>query len=118
MRVPRRRRIGLLILAAPVIVSISCTGGGYDWGGYEPSIRRMLVQSEKFKPGAELERLVREIEYAERSERQVPPGKYLHVGYLHSIAGDAASARECLVKEKTEYPEAARLVDGLLERIR
>jgi hypothetical protein len=114
----RRRRIGLFILAALIIiVPVSCTGVGYHWGGFEPSVRRMLVQSHTFKAETELRRLVREIDFAERHERRVPPGEYLHVGYLHSIVGDVASAREFLVKEKTAYPEASRLVDGLLERM-
>ena len=113
------RRFGpYLALAALVAGATSCTQS-YHWGSYEDSVRRMYVKDKGYDAGRELERLTSEIHRAEAGEwTLVPPGKYMHVGYLHYLAGDGEEARRYFLKEKEWFPESARFVDGMLERMK
>ncbi len=107
-----------LALAALVSGAVSCTQS-YYWGSYEDSVRRMCVKDKGYDSGRELERLTSEIDRAEAGEwTLVPPGKYMHVGYLHYLAGDAEAAKRYFLKEKEWFPESARFVDGMLERMK
>jgi len=108
----------LVTLAALVSGAVSCTQS-YSWGSYEDSVRRMCVKDKGYDAGRALERLTNEIEWAEAGEwTLVPPGKYMHVGYLHYLAGDAEAAKRYFLKEKEAFPESARFVDGMLERMK
>ena len=114
------RYLTLGALAALVSGVVSCTGSySYYWGGYEDSIHGMCLKDKGYDSGRELERLTWEIERTEaRRWLLVPPGKYMHVGYLHYLAGDGEAAKRYFLKEKEWFPESARFVDGMLERMK
>ncbi len=108
----------LAALAVLVSGAVSCTES-YYWGSYEDSVHRMCVGGEDFSTGRDLRRLTAEIDRAEaRPSLLVPPGKYMHVGYLYYLAGDAEAATRYFLREKEAFPESARFVEGMLERMR
>lgn len=104
-------------LVAAVVLSGCAATGQYDWGTYEASIERMYLGPDRFDLGGEIERLTAEVEKSTSNQRNVPPGKYAHLGYLYYLAGDKAGAARYLEAEKRAFPESAVLVDGMLERM-
>lgn len=110
-----------LALGALAALVSGCMSGTYSyyWGSYQDSVRGMCTKDKGYDAGRELERLAREIQRTEASQwRLVPPGKYMHVGYLHYLAGDREAAKSYFLKEKEWHPESARFVDGMLERMK
>ncbi|MHC4201988.1 MAG: DUF4810 domain-containing protein [Planctomycetota bacterium] len=110
-----------LALGALAALVSGCMSGTYSyyWGSYEDSVHGMCLKEKGYDSGKEFERLTREIERTEASRwRLVPPGKYMYVGYLHYLAGDREAAKSYFLKEKEWFPESARFVDGMLERMK
>lgn len=102
---------------ALALSGVSCTSTYYDWGRYEDSVFAVTARPDGFDLGAEIDALEKQIEVSMNKERPIPPGLHAHLGYLHSVAGNPAAARDHLEREKTLYPESARFVDHVLARL-
>lgn len=95
----------------------SCTSTYYDWGRYEDSVFAVTARPDGFDLQAEIDALEEQVSKSIDEERPVPPGIHAHLGYLHSVAGNPAAARDHLEREKSLYPESARFVDYMLGQI-
>ncbi len=106
---------GLAILAA-------LTGCGsptiYRWGGYETSIRALYADAGQKSLARQMSALAREVEAARHGGRNLPPGVRAHLGYICYLNGYPEAAAEYLHAEREAFPESARFVEVVLERIR
>lgn len=88
----------------------------FDWGSYEASIS--WLYGENYDLGRDIERLEKEVRRTESAaDLVVPPGKYLHLGYLYLKAGNERDAVRCFEAEKNSFPESAQFVDFALEKV-
>ena len=109
------KRLAALALA---FAGASCGSTSYyDWGDYEGSVYRVTAHPDGFDLGAEIDALEQQIELSQAKERPIPPGLHAHLGYLYSVAGNAARAREHFEREKSLYPESAHFVDYLMAQL-
>lgn len=114
-------RAARLLAAASLVLAFGTAGCGapshFDWGRYEESVYQVTIRPDGFDLQAEIDSLEQQLEKTAAKQRPVPPGLHAHVGYLHSVAGNADAARSHFVEEKTLYPESATFIDGLLARL-
>ena len=89
----------------------------YAWGSYEDLIYVAAVKPGTLPPEAQIEQLEKDRLAARATHQRLPPGWHAHVGYLYYQTGRADLAREELLAEKTEFPEAATFVDRLLANL-
>jgi len=89
----------------------------YDWGRYEESVYVVTAVPDGFDLQAEIDSLELQLERTRNKERPIPPGLHAHLGYLHSVAGNPAAAREHFEQEKALFPESTRFMDYLLSRL-
>ncbi len=89
----------------------------YDWGRYEESVYLVTSRPDGFDLAAEIDALEQQIEKSAAKLRPVPPGLHAHLGYLHTVAGNAGAARAHFEREKELYPESARFIDYLLGQL-
>jgi hypothetical protein len=111
-------RLVLGALAAAATVGCAARGPTYYWGSYETSLYEMYRQPGKALPETQVARLTEDIERAEAAGQRTPPGVHAHLGYMLYLQGNTGAAARELEAEKLLYPESARFVDGLLERLR
>lgn len=93
-----------------------CSHQIYDWGTYEESIYDLYEGD--LDLGGEIERLDAEIQESRNENRQVPPGKLAHLGFLQLKNGDVGAARRNFESEKALYPECSEFMDFMLKRAR
>jgi len=105
------------LLLALAVASASCTSTYYDWGRYEDSVFLVTRQPDGFDLQAEIDALEQQLQQTAGKDRPVPPGLHAHLGYLHSVAGNAAAARQHFQDEKALFPESARFMDRLLAQL-
>ena len=86
----------------------------YAWGSYEELIYAAEARPGTFAPEAQVEQLEKDREAARAAQKPLPPGWHAHLGYLHFQLGHGDLARDELIAEKTQFPEATALVDRLL----
>jgi hypothetical protein len=89
----------------------------YAWGGYEDVIYVAETKPGTLPPEAQVQQLERDREAARATHQRLPPGWHAHLSYLYYQMGRADLAREELLAEKTEFPEAATFVDHLLANL-
>ena len=107
-----RRAAAVLALALA-----SCTSTYYDWGRYEDSVYLVTRQPDGFDLGAEIDTLEQQLGKTKDKTQPIPPGLHAHLGYLHTVAGNPAAARQHFLDEKALFPESARFMDYLLARL-
>lgn len=110
------RRVQPLVLAL-ALAGASCTSTYYDWGRYEDSVYTVTRLSDGFDLQAEIDSLETQLEETKNEQRPIPPGLHAHVGYLQTVAGNPAIARQHFEQEKALFPESARFMDHLLARL-
>ena len=88
-----------------------------DWGRDDASGFNGTARPDGVDLQAEIDALEKQLSQSMDKERPIPPGLHAHLGYLHSVAGNPAAAREQLEREKALYPESARFVDFLLAKL-
>lgn len=86
----------------------------YHWGNYQNSLYNMYVNPGEATPVVQIDQLSEDINQAQNSGKQVPPGLYAHLGMMYAAEGMTLRAKEALLKEKQLYPESETLVDTLL----
>jgi hypothetical protein len=109
-----RRASTTLALA---LACAGCSSTYYDWGRYEESVYLVTATPDGFDLQAEIDALEIQLEQTHNKERPVPPGLHAHLGYLHSVAGNPAAARQHFEDEKALFPESTRFMDHLLARL-
>src|SRR5687768_5415977 len=101
------------LVATCLLLAARCAPAGqYDWGSYETSVQHLYGEGATAHAVKDRERLIEEVRKTElKGKSKVPPGKYAQIGYLSSMAGDTAAAKQYFRAEKDAYPESARLMD-------
>lgn len=89
----------------------------YAWGSYEELIYAAAARPGTFAPEAQVEQLEKDREAARAAQKPLPPGWHAHLGYLYFQLGHGDLARDELIAEKTQFPEATALVDRLLSNL-
>ena len=107
-----------LLVFGTTLVFCNCATSYYSWGSYEASLSRMYLENEDFKLNEEIALLADEIKTTLNNNQRVPPGKMAHLGYLFYLAGNHKAAIRCFKAEKRLFPESARFINGMLERMR
>lgn len=93
-------------------VSSSAPRDMYYWNGaYEESMHRYLNDESDIY--ASIDELEETLEYADRSNKKVPPGMLAHLGLLYSNIGNDAKAQMYLEKEAEIFPESKSYVEFL-----
>jgi len=113
-----KRLIVIVVTGSLLLLGTACSKNIYHWGQYENSIYRMHKKTADYNNQAEIEILVREIEKTLTKGLLVPPGLYMHVGYLVSLEGDKEEALKYFELEKVNFPESATFVDGIGARLK
>ena len=103
--------------AAALLLSACATPELYYWGDYEDSVSRVSSETEGFDVVAETDLLETTLEKAQNNDKAVPPGFHAHLAYLLYMRGDVEGAVRQLETEKSRYPDSAKLVDFLLNRM-
>ena len=109
----------ITLLAALLVVAFTCGGCQkelYEWGEYEPSVRRMYDKNKDFEVTKEIARLSEEVKRSESNGRKPPPGKYAYLGYLHTLAQNNHSAIAAFEAEKRLFPESQPFMDDMIRR--
>jgi len=102
-------------VAAALLLGAACASPTYyAWGRYEDSVYQVTVRPDGFDLAAEIDSLEKQLEQTVAKQRPVPPGLHAHLGYLHSVSGNADAARGHFEQEKELFPESAKFVDHLL----
>ena len=105
------RKWPLLALALALGCAVPATRPGFDWGGYEDHLHRLMGNPGGLEAyGASLRRTI------ERNPdgTRVPPGIYAEYGYVLLLSGRKADAAEFFKKEKTRWPEATLIMDRMI----
>jgi len=103
----------LLLLS---IILFGCGQTIYDWGDYESSIYRLNHMPADFNFAGEIDLLTTEVNQTVMERKLVPPGKYMYIGYLHSLNNDTQTAFKYFELEKSTFPESAVFIDGVIKR--
>jgi hypothetical protein len=88
----------------------------YYWGHYEDLIYAMYATPGAVDATTQIETLEADYQKARAENQPVPPGFHAHLGVLYYQAGKLDQARQQFLTEKTQYPESAIFMDGLLNR--
>ena len=108
---------------ALAVLALALAGAGcgtptyYEWGRYEDSVYDVTHTPDGFDLEAEIDSLERQIQQTIDRQRPIPPGLHGHLGFLHSVAGNPAAARQHFEQEKALFPESARFMDHLLAKL-
>ena len=89
----------------------------YAWGHYEDSVYRLGRRDADFNPDEEIAILTEDVRKAVTAGRLVPPGLYMHLGYLHSLKHDSGAAVKYFRMEKEAFPESSVFVEGVIARL-
>ena len=105
---------------APVLVAIfavmlaGCmTEPLYYWGNYEDQLYLYLKGE---SPGNQIEILQKDLGRIVSGGKNAPPGFFAHLGMLYSEMGNDTEAIANFRMEKSLFPEAAPLMDYLLQK--
>ncbi len=88
----------------------------YYWGNYEQLIHDSYIEPGSADPVTQIDLLETDIQIAQSEGLPTPPGIYAHLGYMHSLQGNVAQAKNAFLQEKNLYPESASFIDGMLDR--
>jgi hypothetical protein len=90
----------------------------YSWGSYEELIYVSQAKPGTLSPEAQADQLEKDRQAADGARKRLPPGWHAHLASLYAQSGHGDLAERELQAEKSEYPEAATLVDRLLANLR
>ena len=89
----------------------------YYWGEYESIVRQSYVEPGSMDVQTQIEKLSADLQKTEAAGKKIAPGIYAHLGTLYAAQGKYAQSRAALLQEKTLFPEARVLIDGMLGRV-
>ena len=109
--------ISVVIVAASLVLLSGCASAPksiYEWGGYQSTLLSHTKNpSEKQKYADRLSATVAKSE----EKNAVPPGLYAEYGYALLSLDRTAEALEYFAKERSKWPESAKLMDGVIGRL-
>lgn len=111
------RRVRIVCCVILAAAACGCQNGLYDWGSYDQTLRDISAGAPAEVMLRDRDAMVDEAQEAAKRGRVVPPGKYAQIGDIEAVAGDRAGAVKWYGAEKDAYPESARLMDLLIERL-
>lgn len=88
----------------------------YYWGNYETLLYQMYNNPGEATAVIQVDKLEQDINRAEASGKNVPPGLYAHLGIMYASLGKLADAEAAFEEEKSRFPESAILIDGMMQR--
>ena len=88
----------------------------YYWGEYEQLIHDMYINPGQADAVMQVEKLTADIQKAESTGKQVPPGLYAHLAFMYAEQGKSEQAEAALLEEQKLYPESRIFIQGLIER--
>ena len=105
------------------LLAVMLTGGCatapkelYYWGNYETLLYQMYNNPGEATAVIQVDKLEQDINRAEASGKNVPPGLYAHLGIMYASLGKLADAEAAFEEEKSRFPESAILIDGMMQR--
>jgi hypothetical protein len=93
------------------------TTSQYYWGSYENNLYLSFKQDGSISPEEQISKLNNDIDHALSKNLKVPPGLYLHLGYLYYQVGDFHASNESFLLEKSFFPDSSYFVDKLINQI-
>ncbi len=88
----------------------------YYWGEYENIVYQSYVAPGEMDVQTQIEQLNTDLQKTEAAGKKIAPGIYAHLGMLYAKQGKHTQSRAALLQEKTLFPEAGVLIDGMLSR--
>lgn len=88
----------------------------YYWGEYESIVRQSYINPGEMDVQTQIEKLSADLQKAESTGKKIAPGVYAQLGVLYAEQGKYTQSRATLIQEKTLFPEASVLIDGMLNR--
>jgi hypothetical protein len=102
-------------MALPLIAGVACAPPSprslYDWAGYDTSLYKLMKSPADIDAyGLALKKAI------DRNPdgRRVAPGIYAEYGYVLFATGHKPEAADFFAKEKTRWPESARIMDRMI----
>ncbi|MBI5506807.1 MAG: DUF4810 domain-containing protein [Deltaproteobacteria bacterium] len=83
---------------------------------YEDSLYQLGVRGTG-DPATQVVRLAADVTRTDAEHQRVPPGVHAHLGWLLYSIGRVDEARAHLDAERALYPESAKMIDTMLEKI-
>lgn len=108
-------RLGML-MACLLVSACQNTTNLYYWGEYEQLVYDMYHKPGSATPEVQIDKLSLDIEKANNSGQNLPPGVYAHLGLMYAAVGNMPAAESAFTAEKNLFPESAVFIDGMLKR--
>ena len=110
-----RLALGLLFL----LLAAGCQTARplYFWGQYEATLYQGYSNPGKVSPDEQMLKLQEDVTKAAAAGLPVHPGLHAQLGYLYYEMGQTEAARKEFEIEKSLFPEAAVLMDRMLQKI-
>lgn len=107
-------KLCLLIVAAAWMTGCASKNQAlYSWGNYQGQVYDYFKGQPVEKQIIELEKIAAQ---AKAKGTALPPGYQAHLGLLYAKTGRDDKLAEQLSIEKTNFPESAQFIDGLLKK--
>ncbi len=106
--------VSLLFCGVVIIGCQSPTPSLYYWGNYSDSV--YTYYDNETTLNTQQENMLQIVSNAQKSNQQVGPGIYAHLGLILLKQGMASKAQEYFQKEMTLYPESATFVQFLQQK--
>ncbi len=108
-----------LAVASMVVMAGCATNKNiYYWGAYEQLIHDAYMKPGSADTATQIEKLTADIQKAAATGTRVPPGIYVHLGFLYALEGKDSQSLAAFRQEQTLYPESSILIEGMLNRAR
>ena len=85
----------------------------YQWGSYETQVYQHFKGE---GPSKQIQELEKDLQKTQATHQKVPPGFLAYLGFLYAEAGDETKARDNMMAEKAQYPEASPYIVLLLKQ--
>jgi hypothetical protein len=112
------RRGALLACTAALLAGCVAQRPLYQWGSYEDLIYQAWREPGSVPAEKQVELMQRDYQQGQALHLRMPPGWHAHLGVLYYGIGKQDEALRELQVEKTEFPESAAFVDGLVANLK
>jgi len=113
----RNKSLGLCLIATLMLSGCATPNKEmYYWGDYEQIIHDSYITPGSPDTLTQIQKINTDIQQAENKGKKVPPGIYAHLAYLYALQGNNAKSKAAFLEEKTLFPEASVLIDGMMQR--
>ncbi len=106
------------VAAVLLLASCSTTKPLYTWYDYTDDTYQSIKKADKKSQEELLKTYEKIVSKQEDDSRGIPPGVCADYGYMLIAAGKTKEGKELLMKEKALYPESAKFIDRILQRVK